>query len=337
MMKRLSVTLFFLSFALAVLTLPVYAQVNAQVYAQVNAAAYPSRPVTLIVPFAPGASTDIETRLYARKLAENTGRAFIADYKPGAGTTIGTAYVAKSAPDGYTLLSFTSGFAGSAAIYKTLPYDPYKDFSPIALMSNRTVVLVSPATAPFKNLAEYIAYTRARPGEINVATPGLGSGPHLNMAWLHGLLNTRVTYIHYKGSAPANMDLLAGRVHVMATALTASLANIRAGKLRAFAIGNALRSPLLPDLQTVIEQGVPGYDYSSPFGFVGPAGMPPALVSRINAELVKVAKSPDIIKTVEADGGMLVTSTPEQLRQKIVKDITLLKKIVQDTGIALEE
>ena len=284
-----------------------------------------------------GPSTDIETRLYARKLAEITGGTVLVDYKPGGGTSTGTAYVAKSAPDGHTLLSFTSGFTSAAALYKALPYDPYKDFSPITLMTKRSIVLVSPANAPFKNIPEYIAYTRAHPGEINIATPGSGSGPHLNMAWLHGLINTRVTYVHYKGAAPATVDLLAGRVHVIATTLTTALANVKAGKLRAIAIGNAERSPLLPDLPTVIEQGVPGYDYSSPFGFIGPAGIPASLVNRINAEFIKVAKSPDIIKTVEADGGVLVATTPEQLRQMIVKEIALYKKLVQDIGIKLEE
>lgn len=294
-------------------------------------------PVTLIVPFGPGASTDIETRLYARKLAELTGGTVLVDYKPGSGTLTGTAYVAKAAADGHTLLSFTSGFTSVAALYKTLPYDPFKDFAPITLMTQRSIALVSPISAPFRNIAEYITYTRTHPGEINVATPGSGSGPHLNMAWLHGLIGTKVTFVHYKGTAPATVGLIAGRVHVIATTLSTSLASVKAGKLRAFAIGNAVRSPLLPDLPTIIEQGVPGFDYSSPFGFIGPAGIPAPLVSRINAEFVKVAKSPDIIKAIESDGGVPIASTPEQLRQMIVREISLYKKLVQEIGIKLEE
>ena len=298
---------------------------------------YPARPVTLIVPFGPGASTDSETRLYARKLAELTGGSFLVDYKPGAGTTTGTAYVAKAAPDGYTLLSFTSGFTSAPALYRQLPYDPIKDFAAVSLMSKRAIVLASPSTAPFRNINEYVAYTRSHPGEINIATPGSGSGPHLNMAWLQGLVGTKVTYVHYKGTAPAMVDLLAGRVDMVATTLNTALPQIKAGKLRAIAIGNAERSSLLPDAPTVIEQGVPGFDYSSPFGFVAPGGTPAAIVNRINAELVKVARAPDIIRTMDADGGMLIAGTPEQMRQLIAREITLYRKLVQDTGIKLEE
>ncbi len=305
--------------------------------AQAPADSYPTKPVTLIVPFGPGASTDNETRLYARKLTELTGGNFLVDYKPGAGTTTGTAYVAKAAPDGYTLLSFASGFTSAPALYKQLPYDPIKDFAPVSLMTKRAIVIASPASAPFRNITEYIAYTRAHPGEINIATPGSGSGPHLNMAWLQGLIGTKVTYVHYKGAAPAMVDLLAGRVHVVATTLNTALPQIKSGKLRAIAIGNAERSPLLPDAQTVIEQGVPGYDYSSPFGFVAPGGTPAAIVNRINAELVKVAKSADIAKTIEADGGLLIAGSPEQLRQLIAREINLYRKLAQDTGIKLEE
>ena len=148
-----------------------------------QSADYPVRPVTLIVPFGPGASTDNETRLYARKLAELTGGIFLVDYKPGAGTTTGTAFVARSAPDGYTLLSFTSGFTSAPALYKQLAYDPIKDFAPVSLMTKRAIVLASPSSAPFRNMAEYIAYTRANPGKINVATPGSGSGPPSGQPW----------------------------------------------------------------------------------------------------------------------------------------------------------
>ncbi len=299
--------------------------------------AFPVKPVTMIVPFGPGASTDNETRLYARKLGELTGGTVLVDYKPGAGTSTGTHYVARSAPDGHTLLAFTSGFTSAAALYKQLPYDPLKDFAPVILMTKRTIALISPVSAPFRNIQEYIAYTRANPGAVNVATPGSGSGPHLNMAWLQGLIGTRVTYVHYKGAAPATVDLLAGRVHVIATTLNTALPNVKAGKLRAIAIGNAERTPLLPDVETVIEQGVPGYDYSSPFGFIAAGGTPPALVNRINAELVKVARSPDITRTIEADGGLLVASTPDQLRQLIVREIALYKRLVQELGIKLED
>lgn len=321
----------------ACFSLPAICQTSGQASAQTSANAWPARPVTLIVPFGPGASTDNETRLYARKLAELTGGSFLVDYKSGAGTTTGTAYVAKAAPDGYTMLSFTSGFTSAPALYKQLPYDPIRDFAPVSLMTKRAIVLASPASAPFRNLTEYIAYTRSHPGDVNVATPGSGSGPHLNLAWLQGLIGTKVTYVHYKGTAPAMVDLLAGRVQLVATTLNTALPQIKAGKLRALAIGNAERSSLLPDAPTAIEQGVPGYDYSSPFGFVAPGATPAAVITRINAELVKVARAPDIAKTIEADGGILIAGTPEQMRQLIAREINLYRKLAQETGIQLEE
>jgi tripartite-type tricarboxylate transporter receptor subunit TctC len=304
--------------------------------AQAPADSYLAKPVIMIVPFGPGASTDNETRLYARKLAELTGGTFLVDYKPGAGTTTGTAFVAKASPDGHTLLAFTSGFTSAPALYKQLPYDPIKNFTPVTLMTKRAIVLAAPAAAPFRNITEYIAYTRSHPGEVNLATPGSGSGPHLNLAWLQGLIGTKVTYVHYKGTAPAMVDLLAGRVHMLATTINTALPQIKSGKLRAIAIANAERSPLLPDGQTVIEQGVPGYDYSSPFGFVAPGGTPVAVVNRIHAELVKVSKAADIVKTVEADGGLLIAGSPEQLRQLISREINLYRKLAQDTGVKLE-
>ena len=306
-------------------------------YGQSDLGNYPSKPVTIIVPFGPGASTDHEARLYARKLGEITGGTFVVDFKPGAGSTIGTAHVARAAPDGYTLLAFTSGFTTAPALFKDLPYDPLKDFAPISLMSKRSVVLVAYASAPFRNLAEYIEHTRKHPGDVNVATAGMGSGPHLNMAWLHYLIKSKATYVHYKGSQPAMVDVTSGRVQVMATALSSALPVIKAGRLQAIAILNAERSAQLPDLATVSEQGMSEYDYSSPFGFVTRSGAAPSVIQFLNRNLAKVAASPEIVKAIEASSGKMIGTTPDDLNRLIIREINLYKKLAQSTGMKLQE
>ncbi len=300
-------------------------------------AAWPNRPVTIVVPFGPGASTDIETRLYAQKLTEIVGQSFVTDYKPGAGTTVGSGYVAKAVPDGYTILAITGSFTASPALYPKLTFDPIKDFAPISLMSRRTTVIVAHPATPYRNLQEYIAFARTNSGRVNVGTTGSGGSPHLNAAWFHGLTNSPVTFIHYKAAAAGQSDLMAGRVDVTFTTALSAIPHLKSGKLKLLAIGNKERSPLLPDAQTAVEQGVAGYDYSSIFGIIAPAAVPQAVINRLSAELGKVAKSPDIIKKLEADGGIVVGSTPAQFREVITSEIARYRKIVGDTGIKLEE
>ena len=301
-----------------------------------QAADYPSRQVTLIVPFGPGAATDIETRLYTQKLTENSGQSFVVDYKPGAGTTTGSAFVARAAPDGHTLLVISGSFAASPALYKTLPYDPIKDFAPISLMSKRTTVIVAYPSTPYKNISEYIAYAKAHPGEVNVSTTGSGGSVHLNAAWFHSLSNTTVTFVHYKAAAAGQTDLLAGRVQITFTSLLSANPHLRAGKLKVLGIGNAERSPMLPGVLTAVEQGLPGYDYSSIFAILAPAATPTAIVNKLNAELGKVARAPDIVAKLEADGGLIVVSTPQQLRQWLIAEIARYRKLVQEAGITPE-
>jgi tripartite-type tricarboxylate transporter receptor subunit TctC len=297
---------------------------------------YPIRPVTIIVPFAAGASSDIETRIYAQKLTESLGQSFVTDFKPGAGGTLGAAYVAKAAPDGYTLMALSGGFNTAPSLYPNLPYDPIKNFTPISLMSLRTTLIIAHPATPFNNVKEYVAYARANPRKVNVSTAGSGGSPHLNAAWFHGLTNTEVTYVHYKGTASAAVDLVGGRVDVFFGTLLSAMPNIKSGKIKAIAIANARRSPLMPDLATVQEQGVPGYDYSSIFGIIGTGGMPPAVLNRLAGELAKIARMPDVIKRIEADGGMTVGNTPEEFRNLIATEIVRYRKIIQDQKIKLE-
>ena len=301
------------------------------------AQAYPTRPVTVVIAFAPGASTDIEARIYNQKLTELTGQSFVMDYKPGAGTTIGNAYVAKATPDGYTLQAITGGFNASPALYPKLSYDPVKDFAPISLMSRRTTLIVTNADTPYKTLKEYIAYARANPGKVNVATTGAGGSPHLNAAWFHQLINARPTYVHYKASAPAQTDLMAGRVDLYFTTALSAVPHLKSGRQRALSIANLERSPLFPDLLPASELGAPGFDYSSIFGYITQAAVPQPIIAKLASELQKTAKDPDVAKRIENDGGFMVGSTPAQFRDIIVTEIARFRKIVQENNIKLEE
>lgn len=300
------------------------------------AQSYPTKPVTVVIGFGPGASTDTETRIYTQKLTEYTGRPFIIDYKPGAGTTVGNAFVARSAPDGYTLQGITGSFSTSAALYPKLTYDPIKDFDPISLMSLRSTAVVTHPDKPFKTFREYVAYAKANPGKVNVATTGAGGSPHLNAVWLHDLIGAKVTFIHYKGSAPAMADLIGGRVDLYLTTALGALPAIKAGKVRPLAVANPQRSPLFPGLETASEMGAPGYDYASIYGIIAPAGVPQPIVNRLVTELQKAARDPEVIKRLEGDGGIMVASSPAEFRKTMVAEIERYKKIARDNNITLE-
>ncbi len=306
-------------------------------FAQSAADAYPSKPVLLVNPYAPGGPADTETRIYAAKLGAMLGQPFIIEYKPGAGTAIGSAYVAKAPADGYTLLVTTGSLTVLPALYKNLAFDASKDFAPLSLMSQRTSVLLAHPSFPAKNFREYIAYAKANPGKINFGTAGAGSITHLAGAWMHGATDTSVTFIHYKGTGPVMPDLLAARVDLMAAGLLSALPFVKSGKLRALAVMGAQHSTLLPGVQTIDEQGIPGYNYVSWLGISAPAGTPPTLVNKLSEALARVAKSPDVAGPLEAEGGVMIGSTPAQFGRLMVTEIDRWRKVVRDAGIKLEQ
>ena len=296
---------------------------------------YPTRPVTIIVPLAPGAGVDIETRLYATKLGENLRGRFIIDYRPGAGGILGTAHVARAAPDGYTLLSTSPGFTTSAALYKSLPYDPVKDLVPVSQMSKIGYPLLVHPAVPAKTLKEYVALTRPRAGGVNFGTSGQGGFPHLLGEWLHSATGAKATFVHYKGGAPSFTAVMAGEVDAVFGGFAAMIQHIRAGKVRAIGVTTAERSRLLPDVPTLAEQGAKGFDAAAWVGFFAPAGTPPAIVNMLGAELAKIAKDPEIAQRVERDGGTTVGSTPAEFRQLVVIEIDRWKKLARQVGLPM--
>ncbi len=306
--------------------------------AQSPADNWPTRPVTLVVPLSAGASVDIETRLYAQKLGENLGgKTFLVDYKPGAGTTIGGAYVVRSAPDGHTLLSMTPSTAVAPMSYPNLSYDPFKDFTFLSLMSKRPSLFMVSNGMPAKNLAEYVAWGKANPNKLNVGTSGAGGLGELALAWLHQMAGIQMQLVHYKGGAPSYTAIMTGEIQSVLGSPSAMLANIKAGKARALAITSTERTRILPDLPTVAEQGLPTFEYTQWIGIAGPAGIPAPLASRISTELSKAAKAPDIGQKLADDGTLMVGSTPEQFRQFFQSDHNRWKKVAQDTGVKLAQ
>jgi tripartite-type tricarboxylate transporter receptor subunit TctC len=305
--------------------------------AQSPATAYPTKPVTIISPFAPGGSTDKDGRVWGQKLQEFTGRPFVVDFKPGAGSIIGTNYVAKAAPDGYTLLIVSSGFSVNAATYSDLPFDSVKDFTPLSLLNKRPTVLLAHPALPVKTYPEYIAYAKAHPGELNMATSGAGGISHMIGAWLHSATGTKITFVHYKGAGPMYTDLLAGRTQVTASSLFTSLPHIKPGKLRPIALLNSERSSLLPGMRAVAEQGIPDFDYSAWTGLLGPAGMPGPVMDKLAAEIARAAKAPDILERFADDGTLVLGSSPADFRKYLVGEITRWKRLAQEFNIKAAE
>ena len=322
---------FTLKYALATAVL-----LSAPVAAQRQEDSYPSRPVTIIVPFAAGAVTDLETRLYAQKLTELTGRTFVVDYKPGAGSMIGSAYVAKAAPDGYTLLTATSALSIAPLLYKNLGFDPIRDFNFVSLISKRAPLLLATPSLPVKNVAEYIAYARANPGRLNIGTSGSSGGAHLSMEWLHHITHTKATFIHYKGGAHSFTALMAGEVHIAIGSLIAMMPQVRAGKVKILGVTSAERVKILPDIPTVAEQGVPGFEYAPWLGFAAPRATPSAVVARLNADLVRVSRNPELAERLADDATLMIGSTPGEFAQAVVAEASRWRKLVDETGMKLD-
>jgi len=308
-------------------------------WAQSSAANFPNKPVTIVLPYTTGASTDIETRLYMPRLMENLGQPVLIDYRPGAGSSLGTIYVSKAAPDGYTILSVTPGFSVYPAFFPLdkLPYDPIKEFAPISLVNKRSAMLLVHPSLGVKTFPEYLAYARAHPGDINFGTSGGGGIFHIVGAWLHSATNTKATFIHYKGAGPMNTDLIAGRVHVAPGLPFVVAPYVKAGKVLPIAAMTAERSKYMPDLKTLAEYGVTDYNYVSWSGVLAPARTPEAIVNRWSAAFAFVAKAPEVIKKMESDSAEMVGATPEQFRQSLAVEVARWRRVVQENNIKLEE
>ncbi len=296
-----------------------------------------ARNVTMIVPYTPGTVADLETRLYAIKLGENIGKNVIVDYKPGAGAMIGAAYVVKAPPDGYTLLSASSALTIAPLISKDLAFDPVKDLAYISMMSKRAPMMIANPRFPPNNGAEYIAYARANPGKINFGTSGATGAGHLSMRVLHQLTKTEATFIHYKGGAATFAAVQSGELDVVIGSVIGAMPLVKAGKVKVLGIMSAQRTPAFPDMPAIAETTVAGWEYAPWFGFAAPAATPAATLDRINAELVKVAKDPELGKKLAGDATIMIGNNRQELTKFVAAEAARWRKVVADLNLKLEE
>jgi tripartite-type tricarboxylate transporter receptor subunit TctC len=299
---------------------------------------YPNRPIKLIVGFAPGGSTDIVARIVAQKLSERLGQSVVVDNRAGAGGTIGADVTAKAPPDGYTLtLGTTSTHAIAAGAYSKLPYDPVKDFTPISLVAITPYLLVVNPQVPVKTLAEFVTLAKANPGKMNYASAGSGTATHLAMEMLKDAAKLDIVHVPYKGNAPADVAILAGEVQTVFGSMPALLQNAKAGKVRSIAVGTTQRSPALPEIPTIAEQGYPGFEAALWLGIMGPANMPKPVVDRLHRELVAIVATPEFKTAMDANGAEPVGSkSPEEFREMLRGQVDKYVKITKAIGIKLD-
>lgn len=301
-----------------------------------SAADYPSKPVRVIIGQAPGGGNDIQTRLFSQKLGESLGQSFVVENRTGAGSVISYRTVAKATPDGYTLLAVSGGFSIAPAVRQNLGYDTIKDFAPISLVAQAPFLLMAHPSLPVSSVKDVIALAKQRAGMLTHASAGQGSSTHLAFALFTTLAGIDVIHVPYKGTGPALIDVISGQVHMLMGNVLSSLSHAKSGKLRALAVSTAKRSPALPELPTLAEAGVPGYESSTWHAWLAPAGTPQPIVEKLSAELAKASKSPEAVARLSPDGALGVGSSPEQLRQFLIADIARWRKVVRDANIKLQ-
>ena len=317
-------------FALAALTL-LFAGVNDQALA-----AYPDRIVKIVVPFAPGGGTDVIARTLAQEMTQNLGVTVVVENKPGAGTIIGTQAVAASDPDGYTLLMGTFANAVNPSLNAKLPYDPQKDFAPVALVARSFNIVVVNPNSPFKSIADLIAAAKAEPDKLSYGTFGIGTSAHLAGELFKDMAKVNLTTVHYKGAAPAITDLLSGQIQVMFTTVASAAALIESGQLRALAVTSAERSPAFPQLPTVAEAGVPGYAAESWYGLFAPAKTPHDVIDRLNKSAATAVRSEAFRQLGRNEGLVMVAQPPDELARYFRGEEARWRGVIQAAGIKIE-
>jgi tripartite-type tricarboxylate transporter receptor subunit TctC len=297
---------------------------------------FPSRPIRVIVPFAPGGGLDISTRLIGQKLTETWGQNIVVDSRPGAATIVGTEIAAKAAPDGYTLLMITTTFAINPGLYAKLPYDPVKDFAPVTQLNTQPNVIVVAPSLPVGSVKDLIARGKAKPGELTFASPGAGSAPHLAAEMFQRAAGVSMIHVPYKGIPAAVTDVIGGRVTMLFTTTISAAPHVNSGKLRAVAITSAKRQASMPDVPTVGET-LPGYRAEAFQGMVAPAGVPPAIVNKLAAEVARIVRLPDVAQRFQLDGAEAVGSTPQEFAAFLKAEMQQWGKVIRDAGIKPEQ
>jgi tripartite-type tricarboxylate transporter receptor subunit TctC len=300
------------------------------------AQSYPTKPIRFIIPFTPGGNTDVLGRLLGQKLTQAWGQQVVIDNRPGAGGTVGVEQAAKAAPDGYTIVMGTFGSVLVAnSLYKKLDYDPQRDLAPVVLVSTPPGLLVVHPGLPAKDVKELIAYAKANAGKLNYASSGAATWNHLFGELFNAMAQINVAHVPYKGAAPAVTDLLGGQIQMMFAPFPPALPQVRSGKLRALAVSTAKRSGLLPDVPTVSESGLPGYEAEGWFAVLAPARTPLTIIDRLNREINRALQLPDVKASLAADGAEPTGGTPEQLAESIRSGALKWGKLIRELGIRL--
>mgnify|MGYP001460844813 CR=1 FL=1 len=295
-----------------------------------------AKPITLVVPFPAGGTTDVLARALADKLGTALGQTVIVESKPGAGATLGADFVAKSKPDGYTLLMGAIHHTIAPAVFKKVPYDLEKDFAPVTTVALVPNVLVVNASNPAKNVADLVAQAKAKPNQLNYGSNGNGTAQHLIGTQFENLNGIQITHIPYKGSGPLTTDLIGGQVTMSFDTVTPVLPHIKAGRLKALAVTTGKRSSALPDVPTLAEAGLKGFDIGTWFGVLAPVATPKDIVARLNTEAVKIIQSPDFRKRMDEIGAEPIGNTPEQMGKQIHDDVEKFAKLVKDAKVVIE-
>jgi tripartite-type tricarboxylate transporter receptor subunit TctC len=294
---------------------------------------YPAKPIRLVDVYAPGGPSDVLARTVSARLSERLKQTVIVENRPGAGGTVGTEIAAKAPADGYTLLIIASALSINASLYSKLPYDTLRDFVPITVLVSAPYLLTAHPSLPASSVRDLIALAKARPGELNYGSGGSGTGPHMAMELMKQQASIDITHVPYKGAGPAMIDLVAGQVQVMMVSMIAGMPYVKAGKMKALAVSSATRSTAAPEIPTVAESGLPGFDESGYYGILAPAGTPREIVNRLHAEILAVLNLPDLKARFAAEGAKVIGNTPEQYATLIREDIAKWARVIKASGI----
>lgn len=302
---------------------------GAPAYAQ----SYPTKPIRMVVPSAPGSGPDLIARVVAQKLTESLGKPVVADPRPGAGGSLGAEIVAKSPPDGYTLIMGSAGsHSVNSALYPKLPYDAVKDFSPISLVSTAPNILIVHPSLPVKSVRDLVALAKAKPGDLTFGSGGNGSTAHLSGELFRVLAKVNMLHVPFKGAPAAVIGVMTGEISLAILNLPPALPHVRSGKLKALGVSTATRSSAVPDIPTIAEAGLPGYDAGTWYGLLAPAGTPGDIIARLNVELVKGLRSAEMKKRIAAEGGDVIGGTPDEFTAVIKRDIEKWTRVVAASG-----
>jgi tripartite-type tricarboxylate transporter receptor subunit TctC len=302
----------------------------------VHAQNYPSRPIRLVVPQSAGGSTDLVARPLAQRLADAFKMQIVVDNRPGAGSIIGTDIAAKAAPDGYTLLAVAASFSMNPSLYKKLPFDPLNDFAPISLLSSLPNILVVHPSQPMKSVKDLVAYAKSQPGKLNYSSSGVATGTHMSMELFRHLTGISMQHIPYKGGAPSVTALLGNEVQLCFATISTALPHVKSGRLRALAVSTARRAAAAPEVPTIAETGVPGYDYASWVGLLAPAKTPPAIVARWHSEAARVMQTPEMKTLLQHDGSEPVGSSPQEFGTVIRTEVERWRAVAKAANIVAD-